>query len=157
MVTDITESSTSEVSYIIQPNPPMSWNVLCILFAFITILILAIGVFFYTRGLTLILPFAGLDVLALGYALYITAKNAKMREVVRIQPTSVIVEKGYWRPETIVEFERAWFKLDLIKPHHDWYPSQLIFRSGGKRLEIGQFLVEEERQDLAKSLGRALA
>ena len=156
MVTDISDCTIDETSYVIQPNPPMGWRILCISFAVISVFILAFGIFFYTRGLTLILPFAGIDVLVLGYALYVTAKNAKVREVVRIQPSSVVVERGHWRPETIVEFERAWCKLDLIKSANDWYPSQLIFRSGGNQLEIGKFLIEEERQDLARLLGRDL-
>ena len=156
MVTDTTGYSNEEACYVIQPNPPMSWKMLCIVFAIMSSVILACGIFFYTTGLTLILPFAGLDVLVLGYALYITAKNAKVREVVRIQPCSVVVERGHWRPETITEFERAWFRLDLIKSNNGWHPSQLIFRSGDKQLEIGKFLVEEERQDLAKLLDKEI-
>ena len=108
------------------------------------------------QGLTLILPFAGLELAALGAALYISAWRGGRREVIHITPEQVRVETGRDVPEQEVVFDRSWVQVVIEKPWSHWYPSRLLLRSHGKQMEIGSFLNEEERQALAFTLRKAI-
>lgn len=117
---------------------------------------ISIGVFFYIMGLTLILPFSGIEVLALGLALYVCARRGELQEVISIDKDHIIVEQGRHHPERRAVFQRIWAKVVLEQPWNSWYPSRLLIRSHGQQLEIGRFLNEQERQGLAQELYAAL-
>jgi len=142
--------------FIVKPNQAMSWHALLLVYLGITALTLTIGVSFYLIGLTLILPFSGLEVIALGAALYVCAWRGGVQEVIRIDPDLITVERGRNIPESRHTFQRAWARVILERSWHSWYPSRLLIRSHGREVEIGRFLNEQERQGLALELDRAL-
>jgi len=115
-----------------------------------------IGLSFYFNGLTLILPFSGIEVLALGAALYICAWRGGVQEVIWIDNDKVVIESGRLEPESRVVFPRAWVKVVLERSWNCWYPSRLLLRSHGRQVEIGKFLNEQERQGFALELCNAL-
>lgn len=107
---------------------------------------------FGVAGFWPILPFAGLELGALWVALYVSAQRSLEVEVIRIAATTVDIEKGRRALESNWRFERVWSEVVLKPPRHPWYPSRLIIRSRGRMVELGRFLGEEERQDLARRL-----
>lgn len=143
-------------TFMIMPNRAMPWHQQVFIFCVIAAFSLGIGVGFYLQGLTLILPFAGLELTALGLALYISSWRGGRKEIVKITNDSVFVETGYNQPETTVEFEKSWLQIVVDKSWNQWYPSRLLLRSHGKQMEIGSFLNEEERKGLAITLRRAM-
>ena len=51
----------------------------------------------------------------------------------------------------------AWARVHLVRPRHRNYPSRLLITAGKERVEIGRFLLEHERQTLARELRVAVA
>ncbi len=141
--------------FIVMPNRAMSWKALLIAYSIIASVTLAVGVIFFAHGFTLILPFSGIEVLALGAALYITAWRGGIQEVITFTDDSIQVQRGHGGPEETHSFQRAWVRIVLERSWNNWYPSRLLLRSHGKQLEIGRFLNEQERQGLAELLRSA--
>ena len=143
-------------TFVIAPNQSMSWKELLLVYSSIAGVSLAIAIYFWVQGLTLVLPFSGLELLALGAALYITAWRGGTREVITITDDSVHVETGRDRPELSHDFQRYWTKVVLRQPWVAWYPSKLLLCSHGREIEVGRFLNEEERRGLAEILRSAI-
>jgi uncharacterized membrane protein len=117
------------------------------------------------KGYWLVLPFAGLELLALGAAFHLTACRLRTREVILIDGDKLRVEQGRMRrttrgllgrPERSNEFPRGWVRVDLER-RHEWYPSRLTISASGRRVVVGSFLPEKERKQLAQELRRMLA
>lgn len=134
----------------------MPWRMQILLFTLIAIVSFSIALAYYAIGLPLVLPFAGLEMLALGCVLYITSRKSGVREVVTIGRDRIAVESGRKGPEQRAEFQRDWARVILEKGRSDWHPSRLLIRSHGRQLEIGSFLIEQERRSLAKALQQSL-
>ena len=156
MVQYLDDPGSSRTGFVVKPNQAMSWQSLLFVYLGITAISMTIAISFYVIGLTLILPFSGLEVLALGAALYVCAWRGGVREVITINENIIAVESGRDAPETRHEFQRAWAKVVLERSWNSWYPSQLLIRSHGRQVEVGRFLNEQERQGLALELKRAL-
>ena len=142
--------------FVIMPNRAMSWRSLLLVYGVICIFTLSIGLFFTLNGMPLVLPFSGLELLALGAALYVTAWRSGIREVITIKDDAIFVESGRNAPESHHRFQRQWARIVLQRPWSVWHPSKLLIRSHGKQVEIGSFLNEEERKGLAEQLALAM-
>lgn len=156
MIVSLDNSNKESTGFLVMPNRAMPWRQQLIFFSIIAAFSLGIAVGFFMQGLTLILPFAGLELLALGTALYVSAWRGGRREVVKFDGDTVIVEVGRDGPEQRFEFDRIWLRVVLQKSWSSWYPSRLLLRSHGRQIEIGSFLNEQERQALAITLRKAL-
>jgi len=111
---------------------------------------------FAALGLWLVLPFSGAEWLLLAYGFWFSFRSAAVREVITITEAAVLVEKGRGKPEECYRFQRAWVSLDWVKPEIKGHPSRLSFRLHGKAIEVGRFLVESEREALARELRQIL-
>jgi len=140
---------------VIEPNRSMSWQTLVSLYLLMVFVSLVIGLAYFHIGLTLVLPFYGLEMLALGAALYVTSWRGSIREVVTVDDKSVAIERGRDKPVERHEFQRPWTQVVLERPG-GWYPSRLLIRSHGRQVEIGRFLNEEERRGLAAALQKII-
>ena len=147
---------TPGTGFVVKPNQAISWQSLVLVYTGIATVTLTIGVSFYLIGLTLILPFSGIEILALGVAFYLTAWRGGMQEVIVINRETIVVELGRQLPESRETFQRAWARVVLERSWNSWYPSRLLIRSHGRQLEVGKFLNEQERQGLAVELSKAL-
>ena len=155
------EHSKKPVSYeaIIRPNRSTSWNETMVFLASICIVSLIIAIAFFAMGFWLVLPFTGFELLATAF--YKVARDGQRCQVISIDEKTVRIEKGWSRhggcgksgPEVKYEFPSAWARLEFAEPRRSWYPARLLVASAGKRVEIGEFLPETERQDLAEQLG----
>ena len=140
----------------VAPNRSMTWKALLLVFGGIAGVTLAVGAYFWMQGFVLVLPFSGLEVLALGIALYISAWRGGAREVITITDDRVCVETGRSKPEQRHDFQRYWTKVVLLRPWVAWHPSKLLLCSHGRELEVGRFLNEQERCGLAQILRSAI-
>ncbi len=114
--------------------------------------VLGIGVFFAINGFWPVLPFAGLEVAVLGAGFYICLLRSQIREVVTVSADVVSVAKGRKQREEHWECPRAWARIRVERAPIAWYPSRLMLAFQGKRVEIGSFLNETERLNLATEL-----
>ena len=157
MILELEQDNEPGRGYVVMPNQAMPWRHLVRWYLLISMFSLAIGLYFYSIGLTLVLPFSGLEILALGFALYFSAWKSNEKQVIKIGNDLVEIESGYLSPQQRRNYQRGWTQVILEPPVHPWYPSRLVIGSHGSHIEIGAFLNEQERQGLAIELKRALA
>jgi uncharacterized membrane protein len=112
-------------------------------------LIVAIG--FVGAGAWLVLPFAGLELLAFAYAFYYISLHVNDVQVITVIDDKVIIEtRGYQKQER-AEFSRYWAQVHLRKQKNGL--SALFIGSHGKEVEFGRgFINEEQRVFIAKEL-----
>ena len=156
MFFNLTNENELEKTIMVMPNRAMSWQHIMMFYFVITVVTLSIAINFYIQGLTLILPFAGLEIVALGAVLYISAWRSNIKEVVSVTEEKIKIEIGRNTPEKVYEFDKAWAKIVLEKSWNNWYPSRLLLRSHGKQIELGKFLNEQERQCLEVELKKVI-
>jgi uncharacterized membrane protein len=121
-------------------------------FASLSALSLGIGLFFWVQGATLVMPFAWLEMLALGAALLIYARHAADSESIQLRAGRLTVERVSGR-----HVERAEFASDWVRVEPDHGERSLIELSGqGQRIAIGRFVRPELRRQLADELRWAL-
>lgn len=118
---------------------------------------LTLAFLFALAGAWMVLPFAGLELVALGLGLHVCAVRGLEREVISIQGGTVAIERGRYAPRERWELPRNWARVDLQPPPRRGYPSRLMIRSHGRTVEVGARLVDEERARLARALRQGLA
>ena len=113
---------------------------------------ISIAVVFAAAGYWPVLPFAGLEVVALGAALVVSLRRGRMREFIRVDERSVVVSKLCGRTRRDYEFARPWTRVEVEEPAVSLWPSRLWLRSMGRSVEVGAFLTESERCGLQRRL-----
>jgi uncharacterized membrane protein len=100
-----------------------------------------------------VLPFAGAEMVLLGWALKTNMARRFEREHIEVSETEVIVEytsvRGMSRR---VVFPRHWAQVKIRRPKSLLHRGQLVIESHGRGHEVGKFLTEEERRHLAAEL-----
>jgi uncharacterized membrane protein len=114
----------------------------------------AVAGFFALQGLWPILPFAGLEIGLLWWAVRASLRSGRQRELILITDDSVVVERQGPDRQTRTVFARHWATVKLRDPPAARHPSRLVIESHGRACEVGRFLTEEERLGLAGWLGR---
>ncbi len=122
----------------------------------VALCLLGISVAFALHGFWPVLPFAGLELLALGAAFYLCLLRSQWRELVTIGADVIRVEKGRRQAEERWECPSVWARVLLERSPIAWYPSRLMIAYQGRRVEIGSFLNEDERAALADALRRSI-
>jgi uncharacterized membrane protein len=143
-------------TFVVRPNSSLAWPQVKGFFMATCVLSLGIGAIFCLVGLWVVMLFSGLEMLALGATLYYCACCAGRREVITIRNGGVEVAKGRHRMEQQWTFQRCWTQVRLEASWHGWYASRLKLASHGREVEVGGYLNEEERRDLARRLGTAI-
>ena len=103
---------------------------------------LIIGLAFTFVGASLILPFAGLEILLVILCTYIVFKKTAVKEVIHLTPQKLKIEKGTYKAMKVWEYFRLWSFIIVEKPKHPWYPAHIVITSKGQRIPIGNFLTE---------------
>lgn len=137
------------------PNRSSSWAQTRRFLMVIALLNGLIALLFAWQGLWLVLPFSGLEVAALAAGLYCCSRATYRRELILVEGDRIVVWRGSDRVDCCEEFVRAWAKVQW-QPLCDRGRSRLLLGSHGRFVEIGAFLVETERRQLAGELGRLL-
>jgi uncharacterized membrane protein len=156
MLFNLTNENDLEKTFMVMPNRAMLWQHIMMIYLLISGVTISIAFGFFAQGLTLILPFAGLELLALGVVLYISAWRSNIKEVVNVTEEKIRIEIGRNAPEKTYELDKAWAKVVLERSWNNWYPSRLLLRSHGRQFEIGKFLNEQERQCLEVELKKVI-
>lgn len=138
--------------FVIRPNRALGGSEALACYGIICATSLAIAISFLWIGLWVVLPFAGLELLALGAAFYYCYRRSSICEMITVCEDRVKVISDLNRPGRYREFIRGWTQVDLVRAWHPWYPSRLTIGSHGKQMEIGGFLTEPERVQLAMDL-----
>jgi uncharacterized membrane protein len=122
-------------------------------YGLLCVLSFAVAGFFWAQGATLILPFAVLELLAVGVAFLVYARHAVDREQIRVSSGLLVVEREVAGRVSRSEFPGPWVNVALSRE-----AGQLIeVRSGARSERVGRYLRADLRPALAKELRRALA
>jgi len=122
------------------------------LYASLCVVTLTIATFFWFQGAKLILPFAWLELAAVGIAFLAYARHATDGEHILLQGSRLVVEL-----ESAGRLERAEFHREWVRVEPSTSDRSLIEVSGqGRRVSVGRFLRPELRPALAQELRRAL-
>jgi uncharacterized membrane protein len=121
-------------------------------------LLIALG--FAYIGAWLVLPFAGLEILAFAYAFYIINLHADDFESITIEDDRVVVEKRNYKELTTTVFQRYWAQVnvhEIVKSKRGNGKSGLYISSHGNEVEFGRnFINDEQRTILARELRQKL-
>jgi uncharacterized membrane protein len=98
-----------------------------------------------------VLPFAGAEMLLLGWALKTNMQRRFERESITVTESEVVIEQTKATPRRVV-FPRHWARVKIRRPKSPLHRGQLFIESHGRGREVGQFLTEEERRHLAAEL-----
>lgn len=104
------------------------------------------------RGYWPVLAFAGLEMLLLGWALYANMQRRHRSETIVVTEDSVEIETHGRGAAAHAVFPRHWAQVKLRADVSPLAPTRLVIESAGRRCEIGSFLTEQERQQLAARL-----
>ena len=99
-----------------------------------------------------VLPFAGAEVLLLGWALKTSMDRRHEHEHIDVTESEVIIEYSKGTPRRVV-FPRHWARVKIRHPKSPLHRAHLVIESHGRAYEVGKFLSEEERRQLAAHLG----
>lgn len=157
MIESEVDSATDTYRFVLRANASLSRAQARWLLGAMAAAMAAIGLFFAAMGAWPVLPFSGVEWLLLVLCLRFALGRSAISEVISITPDSVRVDVGRGRAGTTHRFQRIWTSVECNKPAYLGHPSRLCLRRQGRVLEIGRFLVEDERQMLARELRRILS
>jgi uncharacterized membrane protein len=140
----------------LRPNHSLSWLQAKWMIGSLICVALIIGGGFFLLGYTLVLPFSGLEVALVAGAMWVCLKRSECREIVSIGSDQITILREGARTQETQQLPRAWARVELSRPDYRWYPSRLLLRAHARSIEVGTFLTEEERQNLARELRIAL-
>ena len=141
----------SGFSLVARRNNSLSSTGRLLAFASIFVVSIGIAVAFATFGAWLILPFAGLEMIVLFVAFQYMERHAADYERIEIEGDTVKVEWVSGGKRRNREFNRHWAQVVA-----EGDGSRLALRSHGRELEIGRYMSDEQRLDLARVLKRRL-
>jgi uncharacterized membrane protein len=140
----------------ISPNCSLSVRGAVGFFAGLCLVCLTIGGIMAVQGFWPILPFSGLEMLLLGWALSASMARRHHRQTITVTEADVSVESRDRARCVQVVFPRHWAQVKLHRPASRLHPSRLTIESHGRQCELGTFLTEEERRGLAAQLQRLI-
>lgn len=122
------------------------------LYASLCVLSLGIGVVFWAMGAVLVLPFAWLELAAVGLAFLAYARHAADGERIWLKGRQLVVELENGGHRSRAEFNRDWVRVEPSAGNRS-----LIELSGqGRRVNVGRYVRPELRPALAQEIRRAL-
>ena len=132
------------------PNKSSSINENLVFFGFLSLICLTFGIGFFFIGATMILPFAGLEVLALILILRVNRKWLNQKQALYLDKLYVELEED----DKKITFDRFLSKF-LIEENNS--KKELFIKSNNQKIEIGSFLNQEEKEQLIELLKKKVS
>jgi uncharacterized membrane protein len=137
--------------FTLRPNPSMPWKLIKKIYLFFFTFIFIISLILNYVGLYLVIPFYGIEVLLLGFALYFTCLKSTFYQIIRISSRLIEIKTIQGKKIIKEEFNRDWSKFRLVTTYFN-RPSYIVISAKGKNTHIGDFLCESERLELFKKI-----
>lgn len=135
-------------SRVLRPHRSSSERAIRIVTLFVLFLFIPTGTAFLVVGAWPVFGFMGLEVAALIFALRYNHKVGSAFEAISISERTFKVSKvDHWGKRKHWTFQPQWLQVRI-----DGTSKQLIAGTHGKRIVIGKFLNEDEREDLCEVL-----
>ena len=151
-----TTRTASRLVIIAKPNCSASWRANKLVLLALAVPSLGIATGFAMMGAWPILPFAGLELLAVGSALYYVNWKLQYRHVITLSEDSVRIDKGFYAPRQSWQFPRQGTGLAIVPEQHPWDGPGLSLQRTGESVSIGEFLSRDDSLKLADLLRREI-
>ena len=133
-------------------NCSISPRQLGVVYASLCLISVIISAGFFSQGATLVLAFAGIELVAVGLALLVYARHAADRETLTLMGRSLQVEQCFGSRVDRTDFAADWLTVEPAAGQ-----GSLVEISGrGQSVRVGRFLRPELRGALARELRLAL-
>jgi uncharacterized membrane protein len=120
-------------------------------FVALSMLSLTVAVFFWLMGARLVMPFACLELTALGVAFVVYTRHAGDAQWIVIQGDQLLVRCCHGGRWTQWQAELVWLRVG-------WAPNGLVeLKTAGRCLQLGALASSGQRQKLVQELRGALA
>ena len=129
---------------IAQPNRSSSWRANQLVLLALAVPSLAIALGFTALGAWPILPLAGLELLALGSALYYVNWKLQYRHVITLSDDSVRIDKGFYAPTRSWQFPRGATALAVTPEKHPWEGPGMAVHDQHESVTVGEFLNRDD-------------
>jgi len=140
------------IQWFLRRNCSVTPRQLGVLYASLCLVSLGIGLVFWIQGATMVLPYAALELLAVGVAFVVYARHATDGERILLRGTQLVVEFENGGKLERAEFQRDWVRVEPRAGHRS-----LIEVSGqGRSIDVGRFVRPELRPVLAREIRLAL-
>lgn len=120
------------------------------------VLSLTIALSFFSMGLWLVLPFAGLEILAVGVVIGLSIRAGNNYESIVVDETQVSVTIYHGGHKKEYRFQRYWARVRLAPQTSRLRTRRLWLGSHGKFVELGRDMTELAREQLAVQLKKAI-
>lgn len=140
----------------IRPNRSMDARQSAVCVICFAVLSLTIALSFFSVGLWLVLPFSGLEVLAVGVGIGYTIKRSQGYEWIVVTDRDVSVLQSQSGKSRRYEFQRYWTQVRLEHGSSRLQPQRLLIGSHGRFVEIGREFIDEDRKNFAARLKEAI-
>ena len=148
------ELDTAQI--VLRPNRSWTWQANVYLVFSLMLISLTIGSVLTYQGYWLVLPFTVLEMCILLGCLYYCVRRTHITEVLTFSQHELVFERGVNKPTQRFALER-YFARFFVKPaRHPWYDKTLALRCRGLELEVGNFLILEEKDDLIRHLRQVI-
>lgn len=139
------------------PDRSSDWKTNKLVIATLGSICISIALGFYLiMGIWMILPFAGLEVLALAIGLYYASWKLNYRHILYFQQSELRVEKGVYRPKGVWVWPKQQTLLRVCPSKQAWSPPALTLEHNNQSIEIGEFLGKDEANELIHLVGQHL-
>lgn len=139
--------------WLLRRNCALSPRQVAFFYLTLVIVSLMIGTGFALLGAWLVLPFSGLEMLALGIALVVHGRHATDHERVVLNAESLTVESVSAGHKTVTRLNPYWVQVVT----ETGFRTMVFLREQGRRVAVGRHLNDEGRRRFALELKRALA
>jgi uncharacterized membrane protein len=137
---------------ILRPNQSLSWRGTQLVLAAAAAALGGVALAFGLAGFWPIAPFAGLELLALTTALYLSQLRQQQREVISFTDDEVMVQRGRIRPDAEVRFPRPWSRFVILPGGTRFAPRRVILRCHNRQVELARSLNESDKDLLISHL-----
>jgi len=143
--------------WIIKRNCSASPRQLALVFASIVLVSFVFGAAFAAHGLWLVLPFVGLELLAVAIAFVCYGRHAADFERIEFAAGEISIERHDGGRIDAARMQTPWARVELDESGRGWmHQVRLFIVARGERVEVARHLPEHRRRRLAKELMQAL-
>jgi uncharacterized membrane protein len=121
-------------------------------YAGLSVVSMGIGLFFWLQGATLVIPFASLELIAVGFAFLVYAKHSTDGERITLSGNRLVVELECAGKLQKAEFQRGWVRVEPARDD----TSLIELSEQGRTIQIGRYVRPELRLQLAREIRSAL-
>ena len=140
------------VQWLLRRNCSVTPAQLLTLFVSLSVVSLGIATFFWFQGATLVMPFAWLELMAVGTAFIVYARHARDGENISLHGGHLVVELEIAGRLQRAEFNREWVRVEP----QDGDGSLIEVSGQGRSIRVGRHVRPEHRPALAREIRRAL-